>query len=82
MMTFPCTISLKVFARGRDNLQSVVREIIVAEIAEENLFAIRARESSNGRYRSFSCRLRARDRATLDALFVRLSRHPQVLLVI
>lgn len=81
-MEFPCIISVKVFARTADDLQTVIQQIIVEIIGEDDLLSITSTLSSKSRYQAFRCKIRATERATVDELFTRLSKHPQIAMVL
>ena len=81
-MQFPCIIDVKVFLKFRQNNLELVRDVLLSSLPDEDLLAISTRESSKGKYQSYSCKINAREKQQMDELFVKLSSHPEVVMVI
>ncbi len=81
-MTFPCVIDIKVFLHAHDNNSQWLKAFLLQSIAADDLLAIAIRKSKNARYHSFSCRVNAQNKALMDEVFTRLSKHSAVLMVI
>jgi len=81
-MQFPCIIDVKVFLISRDNNLELVRDVLLSNLPDEDLLEISTRESSKGKYQSYSCKINAREKQQIDELFVKLSHHPEVVMVI
>jgi putative lipoic acid-binding regulatory protein len=81
-LTYPCIIDIKVFLHAQDNNAEFVRDVLLMSISSDELLEISKKESRNGKYHSYSCRVNARDQEQMDALFTRLTSHPDVLMVI
>ena len=81
-MQFPCIIDVKVFLKSEVNNLELVRDVLLLSLADECLIDISTRESSKGKYQAYSCKINARDKQQIDELFVKLSSHPEVVMVI
>ena len=81
-MQFPCIIDVKVFLISRDNNLELVRDVLLSNLSDEDLLDINTRESSKGKYQSYSCKINAREKQQIDELFIKLSNHPEVVMVI
>lgn len=81
-MQFPCIIDVKVFLNSRDNNIELVRDVLLSSIDSEFLLGITTRESRQGKYEAFSCKINAQSQAQMDVLFTSLSAHPEVVMVI
>jgi len=81
-LTFPCFIDVKIFLSAQENNLELVRDVLLQSIQPEELESIHQKQSKQGKYHSFSCRIRASDRQQMDQLYRYLSSHPEVLMVI
>ena len=81
-LVFPCVIDIKLFLHARENNVEFVRDVLLQSISADELLDISSKESRNGKYQSYSCRVNARDRGQMDDLYVHLSSHADVLMVI
>jgi putative lipoic acid-binding regulatory protein len=79
---FPCTFPLKAFGRNSDDFEAVVIEILRRHVPDLDESAISSRLSSGNVYRAVTATFTARSREQLDALYLELSRHEQVLMVL
>ena len=81
-MQFPCVIDVKVFLKFGENNLELVRDVLLSNLPNEDVISISTRESSKGKYQSYSCKINAQDKQQMDELFVKLSDHPEVVMVI
>ena len=81
-LTFPCIIDVKVFLSARENNLELVRDVLLQSISSDELESIDRKQSKHGKYHSFSCRVKAASRQRMDQLYIYLSSHPEILMVI
>lgn len=81
-LVFPCVLDIKVFLKLKENNVELVRDVLLKTILQEDLQEISSKESKNSKYQSFSCRVNAQSKTQMDELFLKLSSHPEVLMVI
>ena len=81
-MEFPCTLTIKVFASGSHDLMSDIRNILLQDMILDHVLDLSTRESRNGKYRAYSCKVRATSRSQLDRIFQNLGKHEQIVMVI
>ena len=82
LLTFPCVFPLKVMGRREDGFAQMVSEVVMRHAPDFNAGTIEMRTSKNGRYLSLTVTLNARSREQLDALYIELSKHPMVVMVL
>ena len=82
VFTFPCAFPIKAIGRSSDNFQATVVSIIRRHAPDLDERAIIRRVSGQGNYLSISATFTAHSREQLDALYVELSGHDQVLWVL
>lgn len=81
-LEFPCSFPLKVFGKDEDAFESFIVGIVrkhVPELQEEN---VSSRLSDGGKYLAVTATFIADSREQLDALYMELSRHDRVLMVL
>ena len=79
---FPCSFPLKAFGRNSDDFEAVVIEIVRRHVPDLDDSAISSQLSKRNAYRAVTATFTARSREQLDALYLELSRHEQVLMVL
>ncbi|MCW5590154.1 MAG: DUF493 domain-containing protein [Legionellales bacterium] len=82
LMQFPCDYLLKVIGYDRQGfLESV---ITIVELHVENLdrTQVRHRPSQNGNYAAISIQLQAQSKTQMDALYLDLNAHENVVMVL
>ena len=82
LLEFPCVFPVKAIGRDKDGFQRVVVEIIRRHVPELNEDAVTTRASAGGKYISVTATIIAQSREQLDAMYIELSRHDQVLYVL
>jgi len=82
LLTFPCVFPLKVMGRREDGFAQMVSDVVIRHAPDFNAGTIEMRTSKNGRYLSLTVTINARSREQLDALYMELSKHPMVVMVL
>lgn len=79
---FPCAFPLKVFGRNSDELEALVVEIVRRHAPDLEDSAVSRRTSGGDAYRSITATFTAHSREQLDALYLELSQHEQILMLL
>jgi putative lipoic acid-binding regulatory protein len=79
---FPCAFPLKVFGRNSDEFETLVVEIVRRHAPDLDDSAVSSRTSGGAAYRSVTATFTAHSREQLDALYLELSSHEQVLMLL
>ena len=82
LLTFPCVFPMKVMGRREDGFAQMVSETVMRHAPDFHPDTIEMRSSRNGRYLSLTVVINAKSREQLDALYVELSKHPMVIMVL
>ena len=82
LLQFPCVFPLKVMGRREDGFAQVVSEIVMRHAADFHPHTIEMRPSKNGRYLSLTVTINATSKEQLDGLYMELSKHPMVIMVL
>jgi uncharacterized protein len=82
LIEFPCDFPLKIMGPRHDRFAQTVVDIVLRHAPDFDPAAIEMRASSKGKYLSLTCTIRAVSRAQLDALYVELSGHDMVTMVL
>ncbi|MEJ2177837.1 MAG: DUF493 domain-containing protein [Gammaproteobacteria bacterium] len=81
-MTFPCHVDIKVFARADERLAERIRDLLQLHLTPAQILSIRVKQSGKGNYHSLSCKVDAKSKSELDKVFLSLTDHPDILMVI
>ena len=81
-MSFPCQVDIKVFMKASKGNSDQVRGLILELLDAGQLRFIKGKTSRNGTYQSLSCCVHVDSREEIDAVFERLTSHPDILMVI
>ena len=79
---FPCAFPLKAFGRNTDDFEALVLEIVRRHVPDLDDSAVSSRVSRGNNYRSVTATFMAHSREQLDALYLDLTQHEQVLMVL
>ena len=79
---FPCEIEVKIFLNHHENNLEFVKDVLLKDIPTEDVLSVSTKQSRKGKYQSYSCKITAQDKIQMDALFTKLSAHPDVVMVI
>ena len=82
LLTFPCVFPIKVVGRREDGYAQTVSDIVLRHAPDFHPDTMEMRASRNGRYLSLTVTINAKSREQLDALYIELSKHPMVLMVL
>jgi hypothetical protein len=79
---FPVDIPLRVMGRNDADFAALVLDLVGPHVPGLSETALRFRPSSGGKYVSITVTCRVESRAQLDAIFLALSSHERVLMVL
>jgi putative lipoic acid-binding regulatory protein len=79
---FPCSFPIKVFGRDEDEFEALVISIIRHHVPELHPENVSSRLSDGGKYLAVTATFIANSRDQLDALYMELSAHDRVLMVL
>jgi len=82
LLQFPCDFPLKIMGGGSPDFRQLVVDLVSRHAPDLDPTRISVRDSRAGRYQSVTVVINARDRAQLDALYVELSGHPRITMVL
>ena len=81
-LAFPCDFPIKVMGRKEPRFAQAVTEIVRKHAPDFEPATVEMRPSSQGKYLSVTCVVRATSREQLDALYRELCDHPSVVMVL
>jgi hypothetical protein len=79
---FPCSFPIKVFGKDEDEFETLVVSIIQRHVPELHPENVNSRLSDGGKYLAVTATFIADSREQLDALYMELSAHKRVLMVL
>lgn len=82
LIEFPCDFPLKIMGRADGNLAQAVLEIVTRHAPGFDGATMEMRASSGGNYVSLTCTVLATSKPQLDALYMELTSHPLVKVVL
>ncbi|ADE10963.1 HP0495 family protein [Sideroxydans lithotrophicus] len=82
LIEYPCDFPLKVFGEAQQGFAQAVAAVVQAHAPDFDSATIEMRSSSNARYISLTCVIRATSREQLDNLYRDLTSHPMVKMVL
>ncbi|MBL8434150.1 YbeD family protein [Zoogloea sp.] len=82
LLEFPCEFPIKIMGARVDDFAQTVLEVVLRHAPDFDAAAMQMRPSSKGNYLSITCTVNATSQAQLDALYVELSSHPLVKVVL
>lgn len=82
LMTFPCEYLLKVMGENNHDFDLLVVEIVRKHCPQLGEAAVSVRESKGGKYLAVSVKFIADNKAQLDNLYLELSQHKRVIMVL
>ena len=82
LLQFPCDFPLKIMGGGSPDFRQLVVDLVSRHAPDLDETRVSVRDSHAGRYQSVTVVINARDRAQLDALYVELSGHPRITMVL
>lgn len=82
LFEFPCEFPIKVMGNKEEDLQVIVREMLEKVGVLTDSVQLRLRESSGGQYLSVTATFTATSKKQLDELYLLLTQHPAVKIVL
>ncbi len=83
LIEYPCDFPLKVFGFAQPGFAQAIAEVVKVHAPDfDSATSITMRSSSNAKYLSLTCTIRATSREQLDNLYRDLSSHPMVKMVL
>jgi putative lipoic acid-binding regulatory protein len=82
LIEYPCDFPLKVFGEAQQGFAQAIASVVQAHAQDFDSTTIEMRSSSNARYISLTCVIRATSREQLDNLYRDLTSHPMVKMVL
>lgn len=82
LLEFPCDFPLKIMGETHEEFQRVVVDIVTKHAPDFDSTTLEVRASSGGKYVSLTCTVIATSKPQLDALYMELTGHPLVKVVL
>ena len=82
LIEFPCDFPIKIMGATRDGFAQAVLDVVAKHAPDFDAASMEMRPSSGGKYLSLTCTIRAASKAQLDALYMELTAHPFVKIVL
>ena len=82
LLEFPCDFPLKIMGATDAGFAQAIVEVVLKHAPEFDPASVEMRPSKAGNYLSLTCTVRATSQAQLDALYLELTAHPMVKVVL
>jgi putative lipoic acid-binding regulatory protein len=82
LLEFPCDFPIKVMGLANNALAQAVLDVVLKHDPGFDGATMEMRASSGGKYVSLTCTVKATSRPQLDALYMELTSHPLVKVVL
>jgi putative lipoic acid-binding regulatory protein len=82
LFEFPCAFPIKIMGLADDALAQAVLEVVLRHDPGFDGASMEMRASSGGKYVSLTCTITATSKPQLDALYMELTSHPLVKVVL
>ena len=82
LLEFPCNFPLKIMGLADDALAQAVLAVVTRHAPDFDGATMEMRASSGGKYVSLTCTVTATSKPMLDALYMELTGHPLVKIVL
>lgn len=82
LLEFPCDFPLKIMGVRTDDYAQTILAVVLRHAPDFDAAAMEMRPSAKGNYLSLTCTVRATSKAQLDALYMELTAHPLVKVVL
>lgn len=82
LLEFPCDFPIKIMGATRDGFAQAVLDVVAKHAPDFDAASMEMRPSRGGKYLSLTCTIRAVSKAQLDALYLDLTAHPFVKIVL
>ena len=82
LLEFPCDFPIKAMGEATFGFDALIVGIVRQHVPDLNEGAVSVRESRGGKYLSVTVNIRATSKAQLDEIYMALSSHERVLMVL
>jgi hypothetical protein len=82
LLEFPCDFPLKIMGKTQDGFAQTIVAVVLRHAPDFDAATVAMRPSKAGNYLSLTCTVHATSKAQLDALYMELSSHPLVKVVL
>jgi putative lipoic acid-binding regulatory protein len=82
LLEFPCDFPIKIMGARADDFAQTMLEVVLRHAPDFDPGTMQMRASGKGNYLALTCTLRAVSQQQLDALYMELSAHPLVKVVL
>ena len=82
LLEFPCDFPIKVMGAAVEGFAQTILEVVIRHAPDFDAATMEMRLSKGGNYLSLTCTVRAVSKGQLDTLYIELSRHPLVKVVL
>jgi putative lipoic acid-binding regulatory protein len=82
LIQYPTDFPIKVVGVNEEGFEAAIAQVLRTHAPDFDVTSMQVRESRAGKYLSISATIIARSRGQLDALYMELTRHPMVRVVL
>jgi len=82
LIQYPTDFPIKIVGVNQEGFETAIAQVLRTHAPDFDVTSIQVRESRAGKYLSISATIRARSRSQLGALYMELTRHPMVRVVL
>jgi len=82
LIQYPTDFPIKIVGDNQEGFEAAITQVLRTHAPDFDITSIQVRESRAGKYLSISATIHARSRAQLDALYLELTSHPMVRVVL
>lgn len=82
LLEFPCDFPLKIMGASDPGFVQAIADVVLRHAPDFDVATMEMRPSKAGNYLSLTCTVRAVSQAQLDALYLELTSHPMVKVVL
>ncbi|MDF1757641.1 MAG: DUF493 domain-containing protein [Legionellaceae bacterium] len=82
LIDFPCDFSLKIIGQNSNDFHTEIKNIVRKHFPDTNDNAIKSKMSKNDKYRAITATVHPTNQAELDALYLELTKHPDIKMVL
>ena len=82
LIEYPSAFPIKIMGAGHDDFAQTILAVVQKHDPDFIAASMEMRASSSGKYLSLTCTVTATSREMLDALYMELSKHPMVKVVL
>lgn len=82
LLQFPCRFPLKIMGERRDDFAQTIFEVVRGHAPDVEQADVEMRSSSGGKYLSLTVTINATSKQQLDTLYLALTGHPMVKVVL